>query len=473
MWLEADDGRMKKRWIIFLIVCFGIGLRLYKINSPLADLAAWRQVDTDSIARNFLRFKFNIFYPQLNYDGPPPNYAELELQLTPFLIALLYKIWGINVIWARLVPVAFGGGSIYLMYLVAKEEYDELTGYLSAFVFTILPLNIYFQRAVMPESAMLFFSLGTVYFFIKWLNLEKIVDFFGAVVCFSFALLVKLPTMILTMPLFFCAFRKLGKSVFKAKQTYLFLGFTFLPVLIYYQFIHRIAVHTFVSGIAREQVFVSFFSSVFKRNNLIYLFETIWHKTLSGTGCIFFIAGLFRKRKGKNEILAYSWAGAVGIYLLLIVTKIHLEYYTLPLIPVAALFIGRFLAVLARDRKNVVIVLLLVAVLFNHSLEKLRYFYVLDRPILNRGAEVNAVVPPGSLIIIDELSPVLLHAGDSMGWRVDRSRLEPTLLEELKNEGAQFFVPAREPVTGELKKYLESNYRPIPTVSGIEIYDLK
>jgi hypothetical protein len=465
--------KTKKQWIIVLIVCFGIALRLYKIDSPIADISAWRQVDTDSIAKNFLRFKFNILYPQLNYDGPPPNYAELEFQLVPYLIALLYKVWGINVIWARLVPVAFGAGSIYLMYLVARQQYDEVTGYLSAFVYAIIPLNIYFHRAVMPESAMLFFSLGTIYFFAKWLEQEKKSDYCWATVFFALALLIKLPTLILIMPLFFVSYRKLGFSMFKRRETYLFLILSIFPVAIYYWFVHRIAVHPFVSGIAREQVFASFFTSPFKRNNLLYLLETIWGRTLSGTGCLLFLVGLGLRKREKSEVLAYSWFGAVGIYLFFIVTRIHLEYYTLPLIPVASLFIGKFLAHLLQDKKAIIAVLLFLAILSTHSYEKVRYFYVVDQEILSRGMEVNLATPPGSLIIIDEVSPVLLHAADRMGWRFYPNQITPTLLEDLKSKGAHFYVPARERVTGELQEYLSDNYQVVPTASGLDIYDLR
>ncbi|HHV72627.1 MAG TPA: phospholipid carrier-dependent glycosyltransferase [Clostridia bacterium] len=463
---------MKKKWIIVLIIIFGVLLRLYKINSPLADISAWRQVDTDSIARNFLRLKFNIFYPQLNYDGPPPNYAELEFQLVPFLIALLYKLGGIKVIWARLVPVVFGAGSIYLLYLLTREVYDEQTAYLSAFTFAVLPLNIYFQRAVMPESAMIFFSVGSLYFFDQWIKTERKKDYCWAVFFFAFALLIKLPTGILVLPLFFLAYEKFGLSLFRRGEIYLFGILTFSPTLIYYFFLHQIASHTFVSGIAKEQVFSNFFSSIFESDNLSYVLNIVCHDLLTPIGSILFVAGLIYRRRDKKEVLIYSWTVAVIVYLLVIVTKIHLEYYVLPLAPVAAILIGKILTVFFKNKDYICLGLVFISYLLIQSYQEIRYYYVLDREILNRGAEVNSLTPQESLIIIDELSPVLLHASDRMGWRIDRKELTIDLVEELKNKGADYYVPARTPLSGEIKNYFEENYEVISTPSGLEIYGL-
>ena len=41
-----------------------------------------------AIARNFARLQFNIMHPQTTYNGPPPNYVELELQIVPFMAAI-------------------------------------------------------------------------------------------------------------------------------------------------------------------------------------------------------------------------------------------------------------------------------------------------------------------------------------------------------------------------------------------------
>ncbi|MGH7755814.1 MAG: hypothetical protein ACREM8_05950, partial [Vulcanimicrobiaceae bacterium] len=81
------------------ILLLALGLRLHGIHDPLLDHPGWRQGDTAAIARNFATLDANPFQPQVDYDGPPPNYVELELQIVPFLAALLYKVFGVHPIF--------------------------------------------------------------------------------------------------------------------------------------------------------------------------------------------------------------------------------------------------------------------------------------------------------------------------------------------------------------------------------------
>ena len=82
--------RNKKILTVFLFLII-ISMRIPYIDNSPAELGdMWRQIDTESIARNFVKYKFNIFYPQFNYDGPIPNYVQLEFQITTFIIEVCY-----------------------------------------------------------------------------------------------------------------------------------------------------------------------------------------------------------------------------------------------------------------------------------------------------------------------------------------------------------------------------------------------
>src|SRR5579875_2411622 len=105
-------GRTAFSICLLAIVLIAVVLRLKGIHDPIMDHPNWRQGDTASIARNFATLNYNILYPQTNYDGPPPNYVELELQIVPFLAATLYKIFGVHEIFGRLISLAFGTATI-------------------------------------------------------------------------------------------------------------------------------------------------------------------------------------------------------------------------------------------------------------------------------------------------------------------------------------------------------------------------
>ncbi len=93
-------------WIAALVITLaGALLRLKGIHDPILDHPGWRQGDTAAIARNFAQLQYDILAPQTDYDGPPPNYVELELQIVPFLAATLYKIFGVHEIFGRLISL--------------------------------------------------------------------------------------------------------------------------------------------------------------------------------------------------------------------------------------------------------------------------------------------------------------------------------------------------------------------------------
>ncbi len=117
--IQRDHGK-HFTVLLLLIVAFAIVLRLYHIHNPLLDHPGWRQGDTASIARNFATLKYSILYPQTNYDGPPPNYVELELQIVPFFAATLYKIFGVHEIFGRLITLCFSVGTVAVVGLFGR-----------------------------------------------------------------------------------------------------------------------------------------------------------------------------------------------------------------------------------------------------------------------------------------------------------------------------------------------------------------
>ena len=94
------------RWFWLGTLAFtvvGALLRLKGIHDPIFDHPGWRQGDTAAIARNFAQLQYNILFPQTDYDGPPPNYVDRELQIVPFLAATLYKLFGVHEVFGRLI----------------------------------------------------------------------------------------------------------------------------------------------------------------------------------------------------------------------------------------------------------------------------------------------------------------------------------------------------------------------------------
>src|SRR5664279_6544607 len=146
------------------LVVAGLLLRLRGIHNPLLDHPGWRQGDTAAIARNFATLQFNIFYPQTDYNGPPPNYVELELQIVPFIAASLYKLFGIHEVLGRLISLTFGLGTIVVIGAFARWLFRSGVACLAAAaLYAALPGSIYYSRTFMPDTAMVFFFTAAIY----------------------------------------------------------------------------------------------------------------------------------------------------------------------------------------------------------------------------------------------------------------------------------------------------------------------
>ncbi|MFH2019686.1 MAG: hypothetical protein ABII80_03680, partial [bacterium] len=103
----------KRGEFVFLIVIVLIStyLRTYRLNTPLGDWHSWRQADTAAVARNFAKDKFDLLFPQsdslfaLNgLDLENPNrYFLNEFPLYNAIVSIIYKQYGINQVYARMV----------------------------------------------------------------------------------------------------------------------------------------------------------------------------------------------------------------------------------------------------------------------------------------------------------------------------------------------------------------------------------
>src|SRR3990167_8669162 len=142
-------------WALIIFVLTGLPL-FYRITNPIADWHSWRQADTAAVARNFVKDGFNLLYPQsdsflaLNDKGlPNPNrYFINEFPFYNAVVAGIYKIWGINEVYARLVSVVFsslGGGALYL---IALKLFGQKIAWVTSLFYAFNPYNVYFGRVI-------------------------------------------------------------------------------------------------------------------------------------------------------------------------------------------------------------------------------------------------------------------------------------------------------------------------------------
>jgi hypothetical protein len=150
-------------WLILPIIFLGFIVRLYKINTPLADWHSWRQVDTASVAREYVKNGIDLLHPKYldlsaipSGKDNPQGYRMVEFPLVAAIVALIFNalpndlmtINDIHIIF-RVVNVLLSLGSTYLIYLIVKKFDDEKNGLNCRRRFRFLAL----QRFLFPSRS--------------------------------------------------------------------------------------------------------------------------------------------------------------------------------------------------------------------------------------------------------------------------------------------------------------------------------
>jgi len=84
-----------------------------------------------------------------------------------WLVAIFYKLFGINLAAARWVSVVFGVLSIWVVYFLAKRLFDRQTALLSAFILPSFYTFIKYSRLAVTDMALSFFILLAFFFFVR------------------------------------------------------------------------------------------------------------------------------------------------------------------------------------------------------------------------------------------------------------------------------------------------------------------
>ena len=339
-----------------LLLSFLLFMMLRNVTEPLLDRHSWRQVDTASFARGLAQGKFDVLHPKFLAYYPDAfgieGATETEFNLYPLIVAGLYRLFGIHEVIARLVSIAFSLGTAIWVYLLGKRYLDQKAGLFAVLFLGLSPLYIFYSRTVQPEATVLFFSVGALYTFTRWLRTESWTTYAAAILCAALAFLTKLPALYMGIPLLFAAFQEYRWRLFREWRIYLFGLASLLPVIAYYLHAHGIYRQTGLTvygisggwpGSAKFDIVGQLASLDFYRVMLVRLRGPI----LGPYGLLFFLAGLAIAPRSDRQSLLYVWLMAVLLFILAVPegNRQH-EYYQLPLLPVASLFIGKAISVL-------------------------------------------------------------------------------------------------------------------------------
>ena len=471
----------ERRWWWLSVAAFviiGLLLRLKGIHNPLLDHPGWRQGDTSAIARNFAELNFNIFYPQTEYNGAPPNYVELELQIVPFLAAIGYKLFGVHEVFGRLIAIAFGAGTIVVVGFFARWLFaSTVAGIAALAIYTILPGSIYYSRTFQPDGAMVFFLVAALYAWARWIHDDDARTWRGglaACALLATAFLAKQVALLAVIPvaaLLLTQFR--GRTVLERPLAVGALLLSFVPLALYSPFVASHAEWHWASGIMKLHIIPSFvqaFTSVhgFERKAIDFFkaLRMLATTMLGPVGIALLIGGFCCRLRSRADAILWGWLAGGLIYTYTVVTVERVDYYLYPLLPLGAIAGANLIAhLIARfgTTKNARLAVVgacaavwLVALYVDRRL--IAPYYAWSKNVYTRSLALDKALAPGALIVIGHYDPSLMYYIRRKGWMEDPYLWTPFDEQSAIRKGSRYFIavePKRLARNVELSHWLE------------------
>jgi len=478
---------------LLAVLSLGLFCRIIKISQPFVDGWSWREADVAMIAENFYRHGFKVFSPQINWGGPAPGYVGTEFPLVPFIAALLYVFFGVQDWIGRSVSVLFFAVSVPFLYLLVRKISNERSALCAAGIYTLAPLSIFASRAFMSDMASLSFSIAALYLFAEWLERAPKAKLFIAMsVATSLAILVKLPAMIIGLPLSYMAWEKYGARLVLRRELWIFAGVSLIFPLIWY-------VHAYLMSLVHFP-YHFFGSGGIQIEHLDWYLGILYETATSGLTPMVFaamLAGIIVPPHAKFGRIFHWWLVALVVFIVVAGQGHRHPWYQLPLVPVAAAFAGLTWD-FARHRLVTVtapkITRVLAGVIFWGGLAYLSYIaieplYEHQRPPLwTTGNELDRIAPADALVIVaDDGDPRAIYYSRRKGWHFLQdglfkgypadSQQAVTLLEKFKSEGASYLAFPQDAFWWfefykGFQEYLDARYHRVRDTAEYVIFDL-
>jgi len=446
---------------LLAIVLLGLALRLRGVHDPILDHPGWRQGDTAAIARNFATLDLNPFHPQTDYDGPPPNYVELELQIVPWIAALLYKAFGVHEIFGRLISIAFSLGTIVLAGAFARRHFASRTaGIVAALAFAIYPGSTYYGRTFMPDTAMTFLLTAAVFAGAGWILDDEARfgrRFAAAAALAALAVLAKPVAVVGLVPVLALLAARRGAALLRAPQTYAYLALALVPYAAYDAYLRSIAEWHWASGITRLHVVPSLaasFGSLAAFGAKLSAFKyalgllagTMTGRAGMGAFVLAIILTTVWRVPSRSQALLWAWLAAGLAYGYVVVTVERVDYYWYPLLPLCAIWTGGLGEALRRmlpPGRRVLgagLAAAYAALALAGGRGAVAPYYAYSKEVYRRAKALDATLPPGALVVMGHYDPSVLYYIGRKGWEEDPYVWTPFDEQSAIRKGARYFI---------------------------------
>ena len=415
---------------LILIGLLALSLRLYKIDSPVLDWHSFRQADTASVTREYVKNGVDLLHPkyhdlsniQSGQDNPE-GYRMVEFPIINGLLATIIRTFpNLDLVTlSRFSSVLASLITLAAIYYLGYTWSGKTVGVIAAIVFATLPFAIYYSRAILPEPYLLATSTTAIACFQYWLITKRCWSYVLTFLLLGLSFLLK-PFAVFLAPVF------LGLLIAERNNLKLlqWLAIAGLSLSIVPLFLWRDWIQNFPTGIPVSDWL---YNGNGIRLRPAWFRWLIWERVtklfLGYTSIVFLpLSIIYPKNK---ELLVYScwWGGIVAFMIVFATGNVQHDYYQNLMLPVLALSLGRGMTILARALSKkllpllswvIVIILYLVGV--SISWMQVRGFYNINHWEYQRvGKVADELLPADALVIAPAMGDTMfLYQTNRRGW---------------------------------------------------------
>jgi len=483
---------------IYAIFFLALLVRVWNLDIPFVEPYnnISRQSLCASVARNFYQHGFNLFYPEIDENGPGPYLYNVEFPLYSYVMAVGYKLAGGVREWAaRLVSVFFGMLFLFFLYFFLRRVSSETVAFWGVVFASFSPMCVALSRSIQPDITMLSASMVALYAFYRFKETEEPHFYIFSLLALSLAVLTRPFALYLFLPIVAIAWMNEGKDIFKNPKNYVF-AFSVLLTLTWYVWMavagkgQKLAYDPYIfsrGDMAEHHDYLRLFAP----SKLIYPAKILVFHLLTPLGSLLALRGIFARPRNWKEIVIYPWLMGVIIYLLVAwPTAVSHSYYFLPLLSIFAFWVGKGVEALLESERTakivknpIVIILALVMSLVSAGyFYRLLYFIPDERWAIVRTAETAQKITPKEDLVVASWgsSPIQLYYCNRKGWVLNlEDKDTKALIEKLeahRAQGAKWFVTSK---TADIRrnldfeKYLLSRYKAVFNNQESLVVDLR
>lgn len=450
--------------ILSFILIVALFFRLYKINTPLADIHSWRQADTAAVARNFVRNGFNLLKPQfddisISSTGleNPQGLRFVEFPLYNASFALLYRYLPVLPleVFGRLISVFFSLFIIAILYYFVLKEKNRIAAIVSAGIYAVFPFYVFFSRIVLPETTALALVFLALFFLYLWAepktkNLIGFVFYSVSLIFLATAVLVKPTIVFYCLSLVFLFWRKYQVNIIKRLDFYIYFTLASAPFLLWRHYISA-----FPQGIPPSEWLINYVNTSEGMKNIFFsfsffrwiFFERINNVIFGGYLTAVFLIGVISRQK---KYFLFSLLISALIYLLTFQGgNVQHEYYQTLILPPLAIFVGLGISTMILEGKTflnpVISIITTIAIIFLSfffSFYIVRNYYNYPQDLIQMAKIINTLTLSTDKVVTDRTGDTtLLYLADRRGAPAINYNLP-----DLKKHGYNYFETANKEV---------------------------